>query len=214
VILMVRGKVRIVHHRRRREGRTDFRSRLSLVRSGKPRLVVRRTVNSMTCQVVRHGREGDKTIASSSSRDLPSYGWKGSMGNLPAAYLTGYLCGTRAKAAGAKVAVLDIGLHASTKGSRIYSALKGAIDSGLEISHSPEILPSEERLKGQHIEAYSEARGKKMMLSKMFDDAKAAISKGKAAAKPASKAPASKAKPAKAAARKAAQVPKAKTAKK
>ena len=65
-------------------------------------------------------------------------------------------------------AVLDIGLNVSTKGSRIYAALKGAIDSGLKIPHNKDILPDEKRIKGNHISADIE---------KMFDSVKAKIEK-------------------------------------
>ena len=52
-----------------------------------------------------------------------------------------------------KEAVLDTGLYVSTPASRIYSALKGAVDAGLQIPHSEEILPKDERIKGEHIAA-------------------------------------------------------------
>ena len=48
-------------------------------------------------------------------------------------------------------AILDLGLQTSTKGSRIYAALKGVLDAGINIPHSKEILPSEDRIKGKHI---------------------------------------------------------------
>jgi hypothetical protein len=33
----------------------------------------------------------------------------------------------------------------------LYAALKGAIDAGLKIPYNEEILPSEDRIKGEHI---------------------------------------------------------------
>ena len=48
-------------------------------------------------------------------------------------------------------AILDIGLAASSTGNRAYSALKGMIDAGMEIPHSEGVLPSEERINGEHI---------------------------------------------------------------
>jgi large subunit ribosomal protein L18 len=42
-------------------------------------------------------------------------------------------------------------LQISTKGSRIYAALKGVLDSGIKVPYSEEILPSEDRIKGRHI---------------------------------------------------------------
>jgi large subunit ribosomal protein L18 len=197
--MATRGKVRIIAHRRRREGRTDYRHRLAMVKSGKPRFVVRRSVNSMTCQLIRHDPKGDKSLVTVSSKSLAPFGWKGSIGNLPAAYLTGFLCGTMAKEKGLKEAVLDMGLHASTKGSRIYSALKGVIDAGVNIPHSEDILPPIERIRGLHIEKHAESRGKKASVSAVFDEVKKRIESGAkpkpAAGKPASKKPAAKKSP-------------------
>ena len=36
-------------------------------------------------------------------------------------------------------------------GNRAYAALKGMVDAGMEIPHSEEVLPSEERINGEHI---------------------------------------------------------------
>ena len=152
---MRRMSSQIMPHRRRREQRTDYRQRLRLLKSRKPRLVVRASVNSITCQIVSHDSKGDRTLVSASSLELKKHGWKGHTGNIPAAYLTGFLCGQKAKKHKIKEAVLDMGLHISVKGSRIYASLKGAIDSGLDIPHSAEILPPEDRIKGAHISNYA-----------------------------------------------------------
>ena len=154
---MRRMSIQIVPHRRRREQRTDYRKRLALLKSRKPRLVVRASGRSVNCQIVLHDAKGDRTAVNATSFELKKHGWKGSTGNTPAAYLTGYLCGQKAKKKGIKEAVLDIGLHTSSKGSRIFAALKGAVDSGLEIPHSEDIIPSEERIKGAHIASYAES---------------------------------------------------------
>lgn len=149
----MRGKTQVVAHRRRREGLTDYKQRIRLLKSGKPRFVVRKSINNVTCQIVEYSKDGDKTIVSVNSNDVKKLGWKGNPGNLPASYLVGLLCGSRANKKKIKDAVLDSGLYVSTPGSRIYSALKGAVDSGLKIPHSEEILPKEERIKGEHIAA-------------------------------------------------------------
>ena len=70
-----------------------------------------------------------------------------------------------------KEAVLDIGLNVSTKGSRIYAALKGVVDSGINIPHSPEIFPSEDRLAGKHIQNI-----KPEELQKNFEEVKGKVS--------------------------------------
>jgi large subunit ribosomal protein L18 len=59
--------------------------------------------------------------------------------------------GKAALAHGSQEAVLDIGLAASTPGNRVFAALKGMVDAGLEIPHSEDVLPDEDRLNGAHI---------------------------------------------------------------
>ena len=140
-----------VKFRRRREGKTDYRKRLALLKSGKIRMVVRRSNRFITVQFVRSKLEGDEIIAYAYSKELEKLGWPFSCKNVPAAYLTGYMAALRAKRAGIKEAILDIGRYPSTKGSRLYAALKGALDAGLSIPHSDEILPEQKRIEGKHI---------------------------------------------------------------
>ncbi|RLE51347.1 MAG: 50S ribosomal protein L18 [Candidatus Methanomethylicota archaeon] len=152
---MARGPRYKVPFRRRREGKTNYRKRLKLILSGKPRLVARKTINYIIAQIVEAKVEGDRVIAAAHSSELRKFGWKASCDNTPAAYLTGLLAGYRALKAGVKEAVLDIGLHRPTKGARVFAILKGAVDAGLSIPHSEEILPSEDRIKGEHIANYA-----------------------------------------------------------
>jgi large subunit ribosomal protein L18 len=137
--------------RRRREGRTDYRVRSKLLRSGKPRVVVRKTLNQTIVQFVSPDATGDRVLASAQSNELKESGWSAGTGNLPAAYLTGYLAGRRASAKGLKAAVLDIGVQRPTKGGRLFAALQGLLDAGVAVPHSPEVLPSKERVRGDHI---------------------------------------------------------------
>ena len=141
--------------RRRREGKTDYRRRLALLKSGKVRLVVRKTNRYIIAQFVEYNPEGDRVLCHAYSKELDRYGWKHSKKNIPAAYLTGYLAGLRAVNKGITSAILDIGRHPSTKESRIYAVLKGALDAGVDIPHGEEILPSEERIRGEHIASYA-----------------------------------------------------------
>ena len=60
--------------------------------------------------------------------------------------------GKAAVASGTDEAVLDIGLAASTRGGRVYAALKGMSDAGLDIPHSEDVYPDEDRLNGAHID--------------------------------------------------------------
>lgn len=143
--------------RRRREVRTDYHQRLRLLKSGKPRLVARKSNNQTTAQLVATGPQGDETIASATSADLAEYGWEAPTGNLPAAYLTGYLAGKRAVDAGAEQAVLDIGLNTATPGSRVFAVQEGAIDAGLDIPHNDAVFADWDRTRGGHIAEYAES---------------------------------------------------------
>jgi len=101
---------------------------------------------------------GDEVLVSAQSRELArKYGWKAPRGNLPAAYLTGFLCGLKAKASGIKEAILDIGLYPPSKGARVFAVLKGVLDAKVDVPHSEEKLPDENRVKGEHIAKYAES---------------------------------------------------------
>lgn len=140
-----------VPFRRRREGRTDFRRRLALVKSGEARLVVRRSLRDVTVQVVEYGEKGDTVKAQASARELTEQGWKGYTENAPAAYLTGLLAGKRAKDAGVESAILDLGRQVPNAGGNLFAALAGALDAGLEIPHGEGVLPDGTRLRGDHL---------------------------------------------------------------
>ena len=140
-----------VPFRRRREGRTDYRRRLSLLRAEAPRAVVRKTNAGVVVQLCEYTERGDKVLASAVAHELKKLGWTASRGNLPAAYLTGYLAGKRAAAKGIRAAVLDLGRQHPTKGGRVFAVLKGLLDAGVEIPHDEKVIPSEDRIKGSHI---------------------------------------------------------------
>ena len=145
-----------VPFRRRREGKTNYRSRRALVLSRVPRLVVRLTLKHAIVQVIEAESIGDKVLVSAHSNELAkAYGWLSNRGNIPSAYLTGLLCGFKAMANGVDKAFLDIGLHIPSKGTRIFAALKGAVDAGVEVPHSEDILPDEGRISGKHIADYA-----------------------------------------------------------
>jgi len=153
---MKKNKILTVEFRRKRKDKTDYKKRLILLKSGKARLVVRKSKDNMLAQLVKYLPQGDNVVVSASSIELKKYGWNYSKSNLPSSYLVGLLVGKKAISKGIKEAILDIGLTASIKGSRVYAVLKGAIDAGLKISHSPEILPDEKRIRGEHIKTYAE----------------------------------------------------------
>lgn len=157
---MAKGPSYSVPFRRRREGKTDYRLRKKMILSERPRLVVRKTCRNFIAQLVQATVIGDMVIASAHSSELrKKYGWLGSLNNLPAAYLTGLLCGLRAAAKGIKEAILDIGLHTPSKGAAVFAAMKGFIDAGVEVPHDESILPDESRIRGEHIMKYAEMLG-------------------------------------------------------
>ena len=143
--------------RRRREGKTNYHVRYRLILSKKPRVVVRKSNASTTLQLVVAEQMGDKTLLTVNSKDLKNFGYTLGTGTLPAAYLTGLLFGKKMLALGEKEGIADIGLHASTRGNRIYAAIKGVVDAGVNVPHSPKIFPDDERIRGEHIKNYTGA---------------------------------------------------------
>jgi len=137
-----------VPYRRRREGRTNYRSRLALLKSGVPRAVVRRSRNLIRVQFIKYDPVGDRILTAVDSSMLEPFGWKAGRSNTASAYLTGYLGGRKALEAGVDEAVLDIGIVMPIAGSRSFAVLKGMIDAGVYIPHSKDALPSEERIAG------------------------------------------------------------------
>ncbi|WP_292466222.1 50S ribosomal protein L18 [Methanolobus sp.] len=161
-----------VAFRRRREGRTDYHQRLRLLLSKEDRVVVRKSSRHMQVQLVAPKHEGDVTLSAAVSKELAKYGYDASTGNTTAAYLTGLLFGYRALSKGYDYGVLDIGLQASSSGSRVYATLKGIVDAGFEIPHDSSVLPSDERVRGEHVAGYMEGSN----LPELFDAVKEKIS--------------------------------------
>ena len=152
---MAYGKSQRLRPKRRRQGKTDYHRRLRLLRSGAPRAVVRVSNTQVICQLVSYNPSGDVILQSVNGKSLTdSYSWPedASKKSIPACYVAGYALGKKAISAGNHEAVLDIGLAASSPGSRVFSALKGMIDAGLDIPHGTSVLPNEERLSGKHID--------------------------------------------------------------
>jgi large subunit ribosomal protein L5e len=131
--------------------------------SPKYRLVVRTSNRDITCQIAYAKIEGDHILAAAYAHELVNYGMPVRSANYAAAYATGLLLARRLltklnladKYKGAdKVdgndynveeladgphpfrAYLDVGLHRTTTGAKIFAALKGACDGGLEVPHS------------------------------------------------------------------------------
>jgi large subunit ribosomal protein L18 len=146
------SKMYVAKFRRHREGKTDYEARAALLEAGMPRIVLRKTNRYIIAQIVKSKEAQDRVLCTASSKELLDYGAEGfSLKSIPLAYLTGFLLGKKAAAHKIKSAILDLGLARSTAGSRLYAALKGALEAGLEIPHNSKMLPSKERLEGQHL---------------------------------------------------------------
>jgi len=135
------------------------------------RMVVRITNKDVICQIVRSKIVGDETICCAYAHELPKFGIKYGLTNYSACYATGLLCARRLlKKLGLDdayegqteidgemflvehedgprpfTAVLDVGLVRTTTGNRVFGALKGAVDGGLNIPHSEKRFPGYDR---------------------------------------------------------------------
>src|SRR3989338_5806360 len=168
---MEKGKIFTIQFKRKREGRTYYKKRLKIILSNKYRFVVRKSLNNFQASVIEYSSKGDNVLFTVDSKALTKLGWKGNSGNLPSAYLIGLLAGKKSVEKGIKDAILDMGFNNSTKGSRLYAALAGAVDAGLKIPFNPEVLPSKERISGEHIAKYAQAlKNDKPRYEKQFYD--------------------------------------------
>jgi len=131
--------------------------------SPKYRLVVRLTNKDIVTQLVYAQLSGDVVVASAYAHELPRYGVKVGLTNYSSAYCTGLLLARRhlQKLGLAEMyqgavdtkgeeyhvashgdgrrpfkALLDVGLARTTTGSKIFAAMKGAADGGLDIPHN------------------------------------------------------------------------------
>lgn len=108
----------------------------------------------MLVQFVDYAPEGDKIVTSAKAVDLKKLGFTLNTGNIVSAYLTGMLAGKRAQKAGFKgECIVDLGLQSSLYGTRLFAAVKGVKDSGVNIKVGDVVFPSEERLNGTHLSA-------------------------------------------------------------
>jgi len=152
---MAHGANYVVKYRRRREGKTNYKRRLNMLKGGKPRVVVRPSNKGVRVQIVEYHADGDKIIAQATSTDLAKLGWSHAQGNIPAAYLTGLLAGALAKKAGVSEVIVDFGNIPLVSGGRAYAAVKGVADAQVAVPVSEEVFPAPERLAGEHIKAHN-----------------------------------------------------------
>ncbi|MCX8190360.1 MAG: 50S ribosomal protein L18 [Candidatus Diapherotrites archaeon] len=155
---------------RRRNKKTNYIKRLALLKSGKNRLVFRRTNKSCIVQLIKYYPEGDRTVVHVNSKRLAKYGWLGKA-NMPTAYLCGYIAAKECLSKGINEAVFDIGLITPIRKSSCFAALKGALDGGLSVSHRKEVIPDEGTISGKHIESFASSKSpeeRKKIFSEYF----------------------------------------------
>jgi len=133
----------------------------------KYRFVVRFTNKDIVCQIVAADLTHDVVLAVAYGHELPRYGVKLGLTNFAAAYCTGLLLARRVNAkfnlkydgpteatgeefivshpeddsARPFKALLDVGLARTTTGCKLFGAVKGACDGGLEVPHSSKRFP-------------------------------------------------------------------------
>ncbi len=137
--------------RRRRENRTDYKSRRTLLTSGLPRIAVRMTNKYFILQAIESHESQDKVVTTITSKDLLKNGWdekkKGSLKGISAGYLTGLLM---AKKLGKGKYIMDLGMARTRKGGRVFAAVAGLVEGGLDIPANDKVFPGEDRLMGEH----------------------------------------------------------------
>jgi len=136
----------------------------------KYRFVVRFTNRDVICQIASADLTHDEIIASAYSHELVKFGVKTGLTNYAAAYCTGLLLARRVNKKfslnydgnlvidgedmplevpdeGKKPfkALLDVGLRRTSTGARLFGALKGACDGGIDIPHSDRRFPGSKK---------------------------------------------------------------------
>jgi len=134
----------------------------------KYRMIVRITNKDIVCQIAYAKIEGDHVVCAAYAHELPRYGVKIGLTNYAAAYCTGLLLARRVLKKfgldsiypgcetvtgdmynvedvegkpGAFRAFLDVGLARTSTGAKIFAAMKGAADGGIDIPHSEKRFP-------------------------------------------------------------------------
>lgn len=148
---MASGPLYRVAFRRRREGKTNYRKRLALLKGGGARVVVRTSNRNVIIQFINYDEAGDQVVASAESRELVEMGYKSAGNNTPSAYLAGRLAAVRAKEKGIDAGFLDLGLAHPHKGGVIFAALKGVVDGGVAVPAGEGVYPDEGRLRAEHL---------------------------------------------------------------
>lgn len=140
--------------RRKREKKTDYKLRIGLLKSGKPRIIFRKTNKYIIGQCIKSKNAQDEVIAGVNSKDLLEYGWPkekfGSLKSLPASYFTGIILGKKILKSIKEECILDIGMIRHIPKSKIYAFAKGVIESGVKMNVDKKNFPDEKRIKGEN----------------------------------------------------------------
>lgn len=140
---------------RRQANKTDYLHRLKLLKSGKPRVIFRRTNRYIIAQYVKSSEARDKVVIGLDSRELLKFGWpesaKGSLKSISASYLTGYLIGKQIKSKKLETPIVDFGMLRTLHKTKLFGFLKGMIDAGVEINCKDEAFPDDLRISGEHL---------------------------------------------------------------
>lgn len=140
----------------------------------KYRFCVRFTNKDIICQIFAADMTHDVCIAAAYAHELPRYGLKVGLTNYAAAYCTGLLLARRVnkkfdldfegveEADGEEfhvegdpegkapfMCLLDVGLKRTTTGAKVFGALKGACDGGLDIPHNERRFPGSSKSGGE-----------------------------------------------------------------
>jgi len=150
------------------------------------RLVVRRTNRKIICQVIYATIKSDHVLCAADSSELKNFGLTAGLTNYASAYATGLLLARRlmkqihqedkkgqekpdgklynvydAGFEGRRpfLAFLDVGLVRTTTGNRVFGAMKGAADGGINVPHNEKRFPGYKVIKQ---EVQTNKRGKKV----------------------------------------------------
>jgi len=150
--------------KRRRQGKTDYKKRINLLKGDSPRVVFRKTNKYIISQYVTSNQTKDSVEIGVNSKQLLSYGWpdefKGSLKSLPASYLTGFLMGKRILKEKKQTPVVDFGMTRMIWKTKTFA---------FKIKQKKaEAFPSKERVEGKNL---------KKDFSKKFDEVKSKIEK-------------------------------------
>ena len=152
--------------KRRREGKTDYLNRIKLLKSDKPRLTFRKTNKYFISQYVVSEEAKDKIIFGATSKELLLHGWpkefQGSLKSIPAAYLIGYLLGKKIQKQKLETPIVDLGMIRTDPKTKVFSFIKGLIESGLKINCKEEVFPEQERIEGKNMKKDFSAEFKKV----------------------------------------------------